>query len=222
MKSAPLGIAALVALGLSAQLAWQASRPFAGVYAEVLGTPPRPAVLRLATFEEPAAAARLTMLYLQGFDLRDLDYARLTGWLRAASDLDPRSAYPMFLAARVFAEAPDEPRTRQMLEFIHDRFLEDPDRRWPWLAHAAVLAKHRLKDLALARRYAAAVQRHARAADVPLWARQMEVFILEDMNELEAAKIMLGGMLARGDISDPNELRFLKQKLEALEKRLAR
>ena len=41
------------------------------------------------------------------------------------------------------------------------------------------------------------------------------------MNELEAAKIMLGGLLARGDIHDPNELRFLKQKLEALEKRLA-
>ena len=54
-----------------------------------------------------------------------------------------------------------------------------------------------------------------------VWARQMEVFILEDMNELEAAKIMLGGLLARGDIHDPNELRFLKQKLEALEKRLA-
>jgi len=37
------------------------------------------------------------------------------------------------------------------------------------------------------------------------------------MNELEAAKIMLGGLLARGDIHDPNELRFLRQKLEELE-----
>jgi hypothetical protein len=221
LRAAPLGVAALVALGLAGQLAWQASRPFAVVDTTVLGTPPRPELLRLATFEEPAAAARLTMLYLQGFDLRNLDYGRLTGWLRAAIDLDPRSAYPLFLAARVFAEAPDEQRTRQMLEFIHEQFLEDPQRRWPWLAHAALLAKHRLKDLALARRYAANVQRHARAADVPLWARQMEVFILEDMNELEAAKIMLGGMLARGDISDPNELRFLKQKLEELERRTA-
>jgi hypothetical protein len=221
LRAAPLGVAAFVALCLAAQLAWQAWRPFAVVDTEVLGTPPRSELLRLATFEEPAAAARLTMLYLQGFDLRDLDYGRLTGWLRAAIDLDPRSAYPLFLAARVFAEAPDEQRTRQMLEFIHEQFLEDPQRRWPWLAHAALLAKHRLKDLALARRYAATVQGHARAADVPLWARQMEVFILEDMNELEAAKIMLGGMLARGDISDPNELRFLKQKLEELERRTA-
>ena len=87
-----------------------------------------------------------------------------------------------------------------MLELIHEQFLLDPNRRWPWLAHAALLAKHRLKDLPLARRYAAAIDRHTTAVDVPLWARQMEIFILEDMNELEAARIMLGGLLASGRI----------------------
>ena len=39
--------------------------------------------------------------------------------------------------------------------------------------------------------------------DVPLWARQMEIFILEDMNELEAARIMLGGLLGSGEIQRP-------------------
>jgi hypothetical protein len=48
----------------------------------------------------------------------------------------------------------------------------------------------------------------------------MEIFILEDMNELEAAKIMIGGLLLSGKISDPAELRFLKQRLEELEERL--
>jgi hypothetical protein len=100
---------------------------------------------------------------------------------------------------------------------VHERFLADPDRRWPWLAHAALVAKHRLKDLALARRYAQAIDRHTRAGDVPLWARQMEIFILEDMGELEAAKIMLGGLLESGQIDDPAEAAFLKQRLDALE-----
>jgi hypothetical protein len=68
-----------------------------------------------------------------------------------------------------------------MLEFIHEQYLLDPNRRWPWLAHAALLAKHRLRDLPLARRYAADIDRRTTAADVPLWAKQMEVFILEDM-----------------------------------------
>ena len=48
----------------------------------------------------------------------------------------------------------------------------------------------------------------------------MEIFILEDMNELEAAKIMLGGLLASGRITDPAEAKFLKERLEALEARI--
>jgi hypothetical protein len=169
------------------------------------------------------------MLYLQAFDLgagnslpyRRLDYARLRAWLRAILDTDPRSGYPLFAAVRVYAEVDDPARMRTMLEFVHEAFLEDPNRRWPALAHAALLAKHRLKDLPLARRYAADLQRLTTDPGVPLWAKQMEVFILEDMNELEAAKIMLGGMLASGRLQDPGERRFLKERLEALERRLA-
>ena len=40
------------------------------------------------------------------------------------------------------------------------------------------------------------------------------------MNELEAASIMLGGLLASGTIDDPAEVRFLAEKLKALEARL--
>ena len=54
-----------------------------------------------------------------------------------------------------------------------------------------------------------------------MWARQMQIFIAEDMNELEAAKIMLGGLLESGKLNDPGERRFLKQHLEELERRIA-
>ena len=220
MRRAPAWILGLLAASIAAQLAWHGARPAA--QQEEAGLPPAPpaAVLRLASFGESAAAARLVMLYVQGFDVRGLDYARLVGWLRAALALDPLSAYPLFAAARVFAETPDPAASRVALQFVYEEFSRDPDRRWPWLAHAALLAKHRLKDLPLARRYAAAIDRQTRSSDVPLWARQMEIFILEDMNELEAARIMLGGLLERGDIRDPNELRFLRHRLEELEKRV--
>jgi hypothetical protein len=56
---------------------------------------------------------------------------------------------------------------------------------------------------------------------VPLWARQMEIFILEDMNQLEAAKVLLGGLLQSGKIDDPAEARFLAQRLHELDARLA-
>jgi len=218
-RAAPVWISGFVVAMLAAQLAWHGAAGPARLAADTLPPAPSASVLRLASFGEAPAASRLSMLYLQAFDLRTLDYARLTAWLRALLELDPRGQHPLFTAARVYAEVPDAARSRLMLEFVHEQFLFDPNRRWPWLAHAALLAKHRLHDLPLARRYAAAIDRHTTAADVPLWARQMEIFILEDMNELQAARIMLGGLLASGKITDPAEAAFLKQRLEALETR---
>ena len=56
-----------------------------------------------------------------------------------------------------------------------------------------------------------AVDRHTTAPDVPLWARQMEIFILEDMNELEAARIHARWACSQaGSIQDPAEARFLE------------
>lgn len=193
--------------------------------AEDLPPAPRVEVLRAAALGESAALARLAMIYLQAFDLsganniayRNLDYGRLTGWLRAVLQLDPRSDYALFSAARIYAENQDASRSRMALAFVHESFLQDPNRRWPWLAHAALLAKHRLHDLPLARRYAADVARLATSPEVPDWARQMEVFVLEDMNELEAAKVLLGGMLAAGRIRDPAERRFLELRLQQME-----
>jgi hypothetical protein len=229
LSAVPRGLWLLLAAMLACQIAWQGTRPPRSASAADLPPPPRPEALRLASLGEPEAAARLAMLYLQAFDLgstnslpyQNLDYTRLIGWLRAILQLDPRSQYPLFAAARIYAEVPDPVRSRMALEFVYEEFLKDPNRRWPWLAHAALVAKHRLGDLALARRYAAALDQLATASDVPLWAKQMQVFILEDMNELEAAKIMLGGLLESGTIRDPAEFRFLRRRLEELEARLA-
>jgi hypothetical protein len=220
LSALPAWIRASLGAALAAQLLWHGlatTRP-QGAAAD-LPAPPRAAALRLAALDEEPAAARLAMLYVQSFDISGFRAGRVIGWLEAALALDPRSAYPLFSAARIYAETPDPARSRAMLEFIHREFLRDPNRRWPWLAHAALLAKHRLRDLALARRYAADLERHVTAKDVPMWATQMEIFILEDMNELEAAKILLGGLLASGKVRDPAEARFLRQRLEALERR---
>jgi hypothetical protein len=167
------------------------------------------------------------MLYLQAFDYqsgtrvpyRDLDYDRLEAWLARILELDPQGQYPLLAAARLYAEVPVDSKQRSMLEFIYREFLRDPNRRWPWLAHATVIAKHRLHDLPLARRYAHAIQQYAVAENVPLWARQMEAFILEDMNELEAARLVIGGYLQAGNIKDPAELKFLEEHLKQLELR---
>jgi hypothetical protein len=225
----PRWIWAALAACISLQVALQSLHPPPPAGAADLPPPPRAAALRAASFGEPAAAARLAMLYVQAFDLgagntlpyAQLDFERLARWLRAILDTDPRSNYALFAAARIYAEVDDPEKVRAMLRFIHQAFAQDPNRRWPALAHAALLAKHRLGDLPLARRYAGDLQRLTTDPAIPLWAKQMEIFILEDMNELEAARIMLGGLLASGRLEDSAERRFLEQRLEDLERRIA-
>jgi hypothetical protein len=229
LSAVPVWICALLALALGLQFAWRLTSPAVRENVE-LPPPPRPAALRLASFGEGPAAARLAMLYLQSFDYRaanrtpyqKLDYERLIEWLDAIQALDPRSDYPLFSAARIYAENPDPVRSRRMLDYVHDAFLKDPNRRWPALAHAALLAKHRLMDLPLALRYAGAIEQHATDPTVPPWAKQMRIFVLEDMSELDAAISLIASLLKSGHIQDPAEIRFLSERLKDLADRQAR
>ena len=221
----PRGVLVLFAVGLAAQIGLKASAPPPRAAAEDLGPAPSIAALRLASFGDPVALGKGLMLYLQAFDYqsgskvpyRDLDYDRLEAWLARILELDPSGQYPLLAASRLYAEVPVEAKQRSMLEFVYRQYLLDPNRRWPWLAHATAIAKHRLHDLPLALRYARAIQRYAVADNVPLWARQMEIFILEDMNELETARLIIGGYLQSGRVKDPAELRFLDERLKQLE-----
>jgi hypothetical protein len=71
----------------------------------------------------------------------------------------------------------------------------------------------------LALEFAQAIERSTHPANLPVWVAQMRVFILEDMGELEAARIVLGGLLASGQITDNSERQFLENRLESLSKR---
>lgn len=229
LRDVPRAVIAAVALALAAQIAFHAAAPPPSARAEDLPPPPSAAGLALASLGDGVALAKLAMLYVQSFDVQpgvlvpygELDYGRLTGWLDAILRLDPRAGYPLFAASRLYSDVGDPQRLRAVLEFVHGAFLEDPNRRWKPMAFAALAAKHRLGDMPLALKYAEAIRTQVTAANVPDWARQMSVFILEDMDELEAAKVLLGGMIAEGAIRDPNEARYLEGYLERLEAKAA-
>ena len=218
----PRAALALLALALAAQVSWQALQPHPVARAEALDPPPPVGVLRAASLGEPIALAQLATLYLQAFDnqpgisipFQNLDYGRVVQWLEAILALDPAGQYPLLMASHVYSQTPDHARQRRMCEFVADEFRADPDRRWRWLAHCAIIAKHRLGDLRLALTYADSITREARHASN--WARQMRIFILEDMGEQQAAAVLLGGLLDSGEITDSKELHFLTQRLEEL------
>lgn len=223
------GLVWLLVLLLAGQLALRMAEPLPAPRPGALGSPPRVAVLRALSLGEPAPLAGLLALWLQTVDdapgastpFLDLDYTRLEAWLATLLALDPHADYPLLLASHVYSQVPDPARVRQMLEFVRRAFEADPHRRWRWLAHASLVARHRLGDARLALAYAREVAQRARGPGVPHWARQMPIFILADLGEVEAARIELGAWLASGAVTDPRERHFLTQTLLALERRAA-
>jgi hypothetical protein len=226
VKFVPLPVLVLLAAGLCAQVAWHGTRPPPTATASDL--PPAPSIdaLRLTSLGDPVVMAKLLMLWLQAHDnqpgvsipFRNLDYQRVADWLERILELDPLGQYPLLAASRVYAAVQDEEKKRFILDFVYRKFFEDPDRRWPWLAHAAIVAKHRFEDLPLALKYAKAVSEHATGPGVPNWARDMPVVILEEMDELEAATVMAGYLLSSGRVTAEHEKRYLMEKLEELKR----
>ncbi len=197
------------------------------VFARKLPPVPEHGLLELAALGDNAALAKFLMLWLQAFDnqpgisipFRELDYQRLRIWLDSILGLDPRSQYPLLSVSRVYGSVTDQDRQRIMVDFVREKFRQDPERRWPWMAHAVYVSKHQIKDLALALQLAREIRESVPEDVAPAWARQMEIYILEDMDEVESAMVLIGGLLESGRITDSNELNYLKYKLEELRKK---
>ena len=225
VSTVPGAIQLLLLFGITMQLGWHYLQPPPVARAVDLPLAPPVAVLRVAGLGDPVALAKGLMLWLQVYDnqpgvsipFRALNYARVEQWLDRILELDPRGQYPLLAASRLYGEVPDTQRQRRMLEFIYSKFDDDPGNRWPWLAHASVVAKHQLEDLPLALKYSRAIAHHATDHNIPHWASQMEFVILEDMGELDTARLLIGGLLSSGEITDTRELDFLQNRLKALE-----
>lgn len=224
----PRTVIILLGTALLLQCLWHASWFNLEKRKTELQSSPDSHIVRLLGLSDDLPVAKFIMLWLQAFDnqpgislsLSELNYAHVTEWLDLIMELDAVTQYPLLAAARFYAEVPDPGRQRQMIAFITEKFLEAPNRRWPAMAHTVYVAKHRMKDLPLAQECARLLRVHTRAELVPHWARQMEFFVLEDMGELEAAKILIGGLLESGELKDKHQQRFLSQRLQELEQRI--
>ena len=215
----------LLILGLAGQLSWHHMSPQITAHIEPLSPPPLEASLRLAALGEEPLLARLVMLWLQAADtqpgisvsLKDFDYQRVRGWLDVSLALDPKSQYPLLAATRIYAGVREPSRVRIMLNFIYEKFLQAPNLRWRWLAEASIVARHRLQDLELAKRYSLALTAKTTSNQVPNWARDMSVLLLAQTGEFEAAVALTAQLIKSGRITDPHEISFLQKQLDELQ-----
>ncbi len=224
---APKALWGLLVVGLLASSALSTLRGEPKATAEALGQPPSVLGARLLSLDEPVAFAKLLNLVTQAHDVQpglsltygQLNYEQLTAWLDLSLKLDPTGQYPLMAGARLYTQgSADRARQRKMTDWVASRFLDDPERRWTWLAHVAYVAKTQFKDPALAIQYGELLRsKTENIPSVPAWARQLDIFLKIDMKDSDAAKFLIGGLLASGKITDSNELRFLVRTLQELE-----
>jgi len=211
-----------------AQLLWHVYSPALNAKAQPLPAPMSVDAYRLLSLNEAVPTARYLNLWLQSFDnqagislsFNQLDYNMIARWLDTILALDVRGQYPMLVAAHIYGSIHNEQKKRFMMNYVFEKFKQHPNRYWRWLAHAVIVAKHELHDTQLALLYADALASKAKGENVPYWAKDLKIIVLEDMGELQAAKVLVGGLMESGDISDPYELKFLLQKIEVLEQKL--
>ena len=230
VSDVPAWIKFALILALVIQLLWHSMQDPVVAKAEDLPLPLSTRTYSMSSLGEPIAVSKYLNLWLQAFDnqpgasvsFHQLDYPRLTRWLDTILELDPRGHYPMLVAARVYGSVSDPEKQRIMMDYIFTKFNENPDKYWRWLAHVVITAKHELKDYDLALKYADALADKANGKNIPYWAKDMKIIVLEDMGEVEAAKILVGALIESNEITDPYELNFLTHKITVLEEKLSK
>ncbi len=227
VSDVPVQVKVFLVCALVFQLLWHGFQDPVVANAEDLAPPLSTRTYVMSSLGEPIAVSKFLNLWLQAFDnqpgasisFHQLNYPRLTEWLDTILELDPEGPYPMLVAARVYGSIKDPVKQRIMTEYIFFKFNEKPNKYWRWLAHAIITAKHEIKDNNLALKYAHALAEKATGENVPYWAKDMKIIVLEDMGEVEAAKILVGALIDSGEITDPYELRFLTGKIAILEEK---
>ncbi|MGK0298953.1 MAG: hypothetical protein ACI9XC_002578 [Gammaproteobacteria bacterium] len=217
VSAVPGLIRVILVISLLSQLFLHGATSKLQIRTEPLPEPLSYNILNLMSIGEPVFLSKLLMFWVQGFDhqpgisipFAQLDYEILINWLDRILLLDPHSHYVLLSAARIYSEVPDQAKKRQILDFVNKKFLEQPQERWRWMAHAVYVAKHRIKDNELALTYARDLRIHTMPGTIPDWARQMELFVYEELGDLESAQILLGGLIESGEITDESEIRFL-------------
>jgi len=193
-----------------------------------LKAPLEPGFYRSISFGSDKLLSYLLLLGVQMHDNQKglhvsyshLDYDLLSDWLLTINEINPQSDYPVFLASRVYSQVEDEAKIRLMIDVIQKLFTENPQQHWRRMTEACLLLKHKLNDLPAALKVAGQISSLPKTIKLPFWARDMKLVLLDELNQYESAQILISSMLQSGEITDKDELRFLRFRLLKIQQML--
>ena len=147
--------------------------------------------------------------------LRDYDYDRVVGWLRAMDGLDSRSDAVYQLGSHYFGALTDPAtapaKVGRVADFFEQAALADPAHRWSWLVWSALIIQHRVKDPELAGRIATDLMSLRDNKSVPNWLPLLAVPLYRIAgNEAEAERLS----------RDPGMIELRREAVESLNRTL--
>ena len=121
-------------------------------------------------------------------ELYKYDFKKLHAWFTLLDALDAQSDFIPFLASYYYSETQHIKDTRYVVDYLYEHSAWRPKEKYWWLAQAAYIAQHKLKDEDLALKVASPLE-HAEGA--PLWVRELPAFVHEKRGEMDDAKVLL-------------------------------
>ncbi len=145
--------------------------------------------------------------------LKDYNFALLQKWFFRLDELDSKSNVLPSLASYYYSNSQNPEDCKYLVEYLEQHANKNIEEKWWWLAQAAYLANHKLKDKEWALRIAIKLQ-DLKRKDVPIWVRQLPAFIYEQMGEREQAMRIIVDILDHKELYSDGELNFMRYFIE--------
>ncbi|PIR33134.1 MAG: hypothetical protein COV36_03260 [Alphaproteobacteria bacterium CG11_big_fil_rev_8_21_14_0_20_44_7] len=121
--------------------------------------------------------------------LKDYDYPLLNKWFLLLDTLDWESNFVPSIAAYYFSRTQHPPDVVYVVDYLEKHSMVNPEKKWWWLSQAIYLTNSVLGDKERALKYGRVLRKVK--TTIPMWARQMEVFLREDLGENEEAETVM-------------------------------
>lgn len=170
------------------------------IYVKWGNVPPVPKIntLVMGFLGDNQFAFRASAIALQNYgsvgetqSLKDYNYETLGGWFNLLDRLDPKSNYVPYLAAYYYGAVQDPSMLGPVISYLEKVGMYEGQGRWRWLAQAAYLARHRMKDTDWAIRIARKLGSIYKPGEMPVWTLNMESMLTADMGDKQAAYLLM-------------------------------
>lgn len=142
--------------------------------------------------------------------LKDYNYDMIGRWMVLLDKFDPQSRFVPYLAAYYFGGTQRTERLKPIIEYLAMVGRRAENGNWHWLAQAVYLARFKYNDQVLAEKLAFELARLPNK-DLPEWARNFYLVIMNARGEKEAAEaLLLAKLQSEGEHMTISEFNLIK------------